>query len=39
MHVEHAHKFFGLDAVVADAKTAQDVAARDLKAAFGTSSR
>ena len=33
------HEFFGLDAVVADAKTAQDVAARDLKAAFGTSSR
>lgn len=33
------HEFFGLDAVVADAKTAQDVAARDLKAAFGTSLR
>ena len=33
------HEFFGLDAVVADAKTAQDVAARDLKAAFGTTSR
>ena len=33
------HEFFGLDAVVADAKTAQDVAARDLRAAFGTSSR
>ena len=33
------HEFFGLDAVVADAKTAQDAAARDLKAAFGTASR
>ena len=33
------HEFFGLDAVVAHAKTLQDVAARDLKAAFGTSSR
>ncbi len=28
------HEFFGLDAVVADARTAQDVAARDLKNAF-----
>ena len=33
------HEFFGFDAVVADAKTAQDAAARDLKAAFGTASR
>lgn len=33
------HEFFGLDAVVPDAKTAQDVAARDLKAAFGASTR
>ena len=33
------HEFFGLDAVVADAKTAQDVAARDLKGSFGTSGR
>lgn len=30
------HEFFGLDAVVADAKNAQDAAARDLKTAFGT---
>ena len=30
------HEFFGLDAVVPDAKTAQDVAARDLKGAFKT---
>ena len=28
------HEFFGLDAVVADAKAAQEIAARDLKAAF-----
>ncbi len=28
------HEFFGLDAVVADAKTAQDAAARNLRAAF-----
>lgn len=37
MHVTYkgvTHEFFGLDAVVADAKAAQDVAARDLKAAF-----
>ena len=33
------HEFFGLDAVVADAKTAQDVAARDLKSAFGSAGR
>ena len=33
------HEFFGLDAVVADAKTAQDAAARDLKTAFGSVSR
>ena len=29
------HEFFGLDAVVADARTAQDTAARELKTAFG----
>ena len=28
------HEFFGMDAVVAEAAQAQDVAARDLKAAF-----
>ena len=33
------HEFFGLDAVVADAKTAQDAAARDLRAAFGSTAR
>lgn len=33
------HEFFGLDAVVADAKVAQDAAARDLKAAFGSPAR
>lgn len=30
------HEFFGMDAVVADAATAQDVAASDLRAALGT---
>ena len=29
------HEFFGMDAVVADAATAQDIAARDLRMALG----
>lgn len=33
------HEFFGLDAVVADARTAQEAAARELRAAFGNSAR
>lgn len=33
------HEFFGMDAVVADAKTAQDVAARELKEAFAMAAR
>jgi acetyl esterase len=32
------HEFFGMDAVVADAAKAQDLAARDLKEAFGVRS-
>ena len=32
------HEFFGMDAVVADAAKAQDLAARDLKEAFGARS-
>jgi len=30
------HEFFGMDAVVADAKKAQDVAAKDLREAFSS---
>lgn len=37
MYPEVTHEFFGMDAVVPDAATAQDVAARDLRMAFGAS--
>ncbi|RYD20728.1 MAG: lipase, partial [Spirochaetia bacterium] len=33
------HEFFGMDAVLDDAKRAQDFAAKDLREAFGTTAK